>query len=72
MALALVLLHIFGVERSIPSLCVISEFRLSSGLKISRVSAKLVMSAYLIQSILITHMFIFSEINWVFFLRKSQ
>ena len=71
MALSFILLQMLGLER-LSSLRVISEFRLSGGLKISRIGSKLVMSAYLIQSILVAHVFIFGKINWVFFLSKSQ
>lgn len=72
MRFALVLLHIPCIEWLIPRLRGVLEFRLSSRLEIGWIVTQLVVGAYLIQRILISHVLIFRKINRVSFLSKSQ
>jgi len=64
----LIILDISRLENWCSLFRIISKFAFCRGFEICWVCAQLVMSTYLIESILVAHMLILREINWVFFL----
>ena len=58
----LIILHITSLEYGSSAIGVVPEFAHSCSFEIGWVESKLVVSAYLIESILITHVFISCEV----------
>ena len=67
----LIVFYFTGGKNRMSFRWIVSELALSSGLKVGVVYAKVIVSANLIQGILIPKEFVLCEIYWIFFMLKT-